>query len=125
MQVMGPQERLDYPTAPLEMSNGCVVERYLIPDEDRTRVLEALYPFQDVPPLDAVCIDIHTNKPFTVRDFLVIREGDLNFLAAPRYAEAGGTVLDWIPMDEADGGGERGGVVSIRPVRKSACAATP
>ena len=102
MMITGAQERLDYPTEPLTMANGCMVERYVIPDEDRQKVLNALYPFCDAPSLDDELLDIHTNTSFKVRDYLAIREGDLNFLAAPRYAEAGGTVLDWVPLHDDD-----------------------
>ena len=52
--------------------------------------------------MDTVLLDIHTSKTFKVRNYIAIREGDLNFLAAPRYAEAGGTVLDWVPLPEDD-----------------------
>ena len=45
MQLFGPQERLDYPTEILKMSNGCEVEKYIIPESDRQKVLDALYPF--------------------------------------------------------------------------------
>ena len=41
-------------------------------------------------------IDIHAGKTFKVRDYIVTREGDGNFLVSPYYAEAGGTVLDWM-----------------------------
>ncbi len=71
------------------MSNGCEVERYLIPEEDKQKVLDALYPFNDSPKLYDERIDLHTGKTFKVRDFLVTREGDLNCLATPYYAEAG------------------------------------
>ncbi|MBR4675455.1 MAG: hypothetical protein IKP00_13395 [Victivallales bacterium] len=102
LMITGAQERLDYPTEPLTMANGCTVERYVIPDEDRQEVLEALYPFCNAPSLDDELMDIHTNTPFKVRDYLAIREGNLNFLAAPRYAEAGGTVLDWVALPKDD-----------------------
>ena len=46
--------------------------------------------------------DIHTNTSFKGRDYLAIREGALNFLAAPRYAEAGGIVLDWVALHADD-----------------------
>ena len=39
--------------------------------------------------------DIHAEKEFRVRDFLVAREGEMNVLASPYYPEAGGTVIDW------------------------------
>jgi len=106
MAMYGPQPRLGYPTRPLRMSNGCVVEEYVIPDNEREGVLEKLYPFVGRPSLDDEMLDLHSDSVFTVRDFLVIREGTLNFIAAPKYAEAGGTVLDWFPVkadDEEDG----------------------
>lgn len=107
MTMCSPQPRLPYPTRPLRMSNGCVVEEYVIPDGEREGVLEKLYPFVGRPSMDDEMLDLHTDSVFTVRDFLVIREGSLNFIAAPKYAEAGGTVLDWIPVkaeaEEDDG----------------------
>jgi hypothetical protein len=100
MQLTGPQERLDYPTESMKMSNGCEVEKYIIPEEDRQKVLDALYPFTDQPGLDEMRLDLHTNKTFRVRDFIVTREGDGNFLVTPYYAEQGGTVLDWMMPDK-------------------------
>ena len=102
LMITGAQERLDYPTEPLEMANGCEVEKYIIPNEDRQKVLDALYPFTEVPSLDTVQLDLHTGKTFKVRDYIVTREGDGNFLVTPYYAEAGGTVLDWVKPDKED-----------------------
>ena len=99
LRITGPQERLDYPTETLRMSNGCDVERYIIPDEDRQKVLDALYPFIGRPSLEDTLIDIQTQRTFKVRDFIVTREGDGNFLVSPYYAEKGGTVLDWMAPD--------------------------
>ncbi|MBQ7651599.1 MAG: hypothetical protein IJS15_11610 [Victivallales bacterium] len=103
LRITGPQEKLDYPTEILKMSNGCEVERYVIPDEDKEKVFDALYPFIGRPSLEDTLIDVHTSKTFKVRDYMVVREGDGNFLVSPYYAEAGGTVLDW--MDPAHNGG--------------------
>ena len=104
MQLFGPQDRLPYPTEILKMSNGCEVERYLISEEDKEKVLNVLYPFNDPPALDAVMLDLHTQRTFKVRDYIVTREGNGNFLVTPYYAEAGGTVLDWVTPDkETDG----------------------
>ena len=100
--INGPQERLDYPTEILKMSNGCEVEKYIIPEEDKEKVLNALYPFNDTPALDDERLDIHNNRTFKVRDYIVVREGDGNFLVSPYYAEAGGTVLDWIKPEKDD-----------------------
>ncbi|MBR4220963.1 MAG: hypothetical protein IKR81_07400 [Victivallales bacterium] len=98
--ITGPQKRLDYPTEKMKMSNGCEVERYIIPEEDRQKVLDALYPFTDKPSLDDERLDLHTNRKFKVRDYIVTREGEGNFLVTPYYAEAGGTVLDWVMPNE-------------------------
>ncbi|MBQ6474093.1 MAG: hypothetical protein IJJ33_19035 [Victivallales bacterium] len=100
MQLFGPQERLDYPTETLKMSNGCEVERYIIPEGDKGKVLDTLYPFNDPPALDADMLDLHTQRTFKVRDYIVTREGNGNFLVTPYYAEAGGTVLDWVAADK-------------------------
>lgn len=102
MQISGPQEPLDFPTETLKMSNGCEVEKYIIPEADRQKVLDALYPFTEVPSLDTVLLDLHTGKTFKVRDYIVTREGDGNFLVTPYYAEKGGTVLDWVKPDKED-----------------------
>ena len=102
MMINGPQERLDYPTEILKMSNGCEVEKYIIPEEDKQKVLDMLYPFAGQPALDDELLDIHTNKTFKVRDFIVTREGDGNFLVSPYYAEAGGTVLDWVKPNKGE-----------------------
>ena len=102
LQIQGAQPRLNYPAEPLKMKNGCVVEKFIIPEEEKAEVLEKLYPFVDRPAMDEVLLDLHTNTTFRVEEFLVIREGDLNFLAAPKYAEAGGTVLDWVEPDTED-----------------------
>ncbi|MBQ7651833.1 MAG: hypothetical protein IJS15_12790 [Victivallales bacterium] len=115
MQLSGPQERLDYPTEIMKMANGCEVERYIIPEEDRQKVLDALYPFNDQPGLDEERLDIHTSRLFKVRDFIVTREGNGNFLVTPFYAEAGGTVLDWMMPDKAAEGGT---VLCIGTVRR-------
>ncbi len=114
MMITGAQERLDYPTEPLTMANGCMVERYVIPDEDRQKVLDALYPFTEVPSLDTVLLDLHTSKTFKVRDYIVTREGDGNFLVTPYYAEAGGTVLDWVKPDKEDADSP---IISIDTIR--------
>ena len=114
MQLSGPQERLDYPTEIMKMANGCEVERYIIPEEDRQKVLETLYPFFDVPSMDEERVDIHTGKSFKVRDYIVTREGNGNFLVTPFYAEAGGTVLDWVApsSDDSSNSGKDDSVIS-------------
>ena len=102
LKITGPQERLDYPTEKMKMSNGCEVEKYIIPEADKEKVLDALYIFTDKPSLDNERLDLHTNRIFKVRDYIVTREGNGNFLVSPYYAEKGGTVLDWIILGKDD-----------------------
>jgi hypothetical protein len=71
------------------------VQVYEIPEEQKEAVLKQLYIFRPVPSLDDVMEDIHAEKEFRVREFLVAREGEMNVLASPYYLEAGGTVIDW------------------------------
>ncbi len=97
LKLTGPQPRLCYPTVRLSMLSGSVVEKYIISADDKEKVLKDLYPFDNIPAMDSRMVDIHTDKVFTVKDFMVVREGDGNFLVSPYYAEAGGTVLDWMP----------------------------
>ena len=115
IQLFGPQDRLDYPTEILKMANGCEVEKYIIPDEDKKKMLDALYPFFDTPSLDADMLDLHTQRTFKVRDFIVTREGNGNFIVSPYYAEAGGTVLDWVIPEKANGNST---ILSIGTIRR-------
>ena len=71
------------------------VRIYEIPDDQKEAVLAQLYIFRPLPSLDDVMEDIHAEKEFRVREFLVAREGEMNVLASPFYLEAGGTVIDW------------------------------
>ena len=116
MLLNGPQERLDYPTEILKMSNGCEVEKYIIPEMDKEKVLEALYPFNDLPALDDERLDLHTGKTFRIRDYIVTREGSGNFLVTPFYAEKGGTVLDWVEPTLEDS--EEMPTVNVKTIRK-------
>jgi hypothetical protein len=107
------EPELPFPTRTVQTEVG-PVEVYQIPDGQKEAVLRKLYPFDPVPSLEAVMEDIHAEKTFRVRDFMVAREGGMNILASPYYIESGGTVIDWVPAGgededdsdrEEDGGG--------------------
>ena len=85
---------LPFPIKVVPSASG-PVHLYEIPDDQKETVLELLNIFRPVPSLDDVMEDIHAEKQFRVRDFLVAREGGMNVLASPYYLEAGGTVIDW------------------------------
>jgi predicted dehydrogenase len=93
--------RLPFPTKPLVI-NGVEVEEYIIPEEKKRKVLEAMYPFIPLPSMDEVRMDIHSGKLFKIRQFRVTREMNQNWLVSPYYEEGGGTVIDWVPPDDED-----------------------
>jgi len=76
------------------------VEVYEIPEKEKSAVLKKLYPFRSIPALEDVMEDIHAEKTFRIKDFMVTREGTMNVLASPYYLESGGTVIDWFPIDK-------------------------
>ncbi len=90
-----PQERpLPFPTYPLKV-NGGYVDVYVIPEEKKGEVLKRLYPFMPLPSLDDVMLDIHEDKTFKVREFMVLRSPGMNWLVSPYFPRSGGTVIDW------------------------------
>lgn len=92
------EPRLPFPTRTVQ-ANGCEVEEYVIPETDKARVLQELYPFEPVPSLDEERYDLHEGKKFVVSEFRVTREDGMNFLVSPYYLNSGGSVIDWMPAD--------------------------
>lgn len=95
------ETRLPFPIRKLEIPSG-PIEVYIIPDEKKAAVLKALFPFTPVPSLNEEMIDIHADKKFRVKDFMVTREGGMNMLVSPYYFESGGSVIDCIPADSEE-----------------------
>ena len=92
------EPRLPFPTRTVQTATG-EVEEYLIPEAEKARVLEELYPFVPVPSLDEQRYDLHEGKRFVVREFRVTREHGMNMLVSPYYFQSGGSVIDWMPAD--------------------------
>ena len=90
------EERLPYPTRPMNFPDGTSVEEFIIPDEDKEIVLEQLYPFTPIPKLTDEVEDLHCGKKFLIKDFRVTWEHGMNYLVSPYYPESGGTVIDWV-----------------------------
>jgi hypothetical protein len=86
--------RLPFPTREVAVPSGNV-EVYIILDDQREAVFKQLYPFRPIPSLNGTVEDIHAEKMFKRRDFMVVREGGMNMLVSPYYFESGGTVIDW------------------------------
>jgi hypothetical protein len=81
-----------------------MIEEYIIPDGEKARVLDSLYPFDPVPTLTEMMVDLHEEKPFRVGDFRVIRGAAMDMLVSPYFFNSGGTVIDWMPRDFKPGG---------------------
>jgi hypothetical protein len=88
-------DSLPYPTHTIIMPSGEEIIEYIIPDEAKQEVLDALYPFYPLPKLNEVYTDIHANMKFKVRDFKVIIENGHLFLMSPYWQEFGSSVIDW------------------------------
>lgn len=80
------------------------IEEYIIPDEEKSRVLDDMYPFDPVPALTETMYDLHEEKEFQVGDFRVIRGLAMDMLVSPYYFNSGGTVIDWMPLGFKPGG---------------------
>lgn len=79
---------------------GCgMSEEYLVPEEHKERLLHELYPYVEVPGMGAVVLDLHAKRRFVVREFKVVREQGMNLLVSPYYYQAGGSVIDWVPVN--------------------------
>ncbi|MGB7297049.1 MAG: hypothetical protein WBC70_15805 [Candidatus Aminicenantales bacterium] len=87
---------LPFPLRTVQTGQG-PVEVYELPEGHKGAVLEKLYPFRPIPKLGTLMEDIHSEKTFRVKEFMVTREDGMNVLASPYYLESGGTVIDWIP----------------------------
>ena len=95
------EARLPFPTRPLKVRGG-TIEEYVIPDDKKEEVLKQMYPFVHVPSLDDELYDLHENKRFFVKDYRVVREGNMDLLVSPYYPNSGGSVIDWMPPTFAE-----------------------
>ena len=103
--VIPESEPLPFPTKTLAMSIGPDTEEFVIPADDKARVLRELYPFANPPDINETMVDIHENKRFRVGDFKVIREDNRNYLVSPYYSRSGGMVIDWVSEDQSKSDG--------------------
>jgi hypothetical protein len=98
-QVEYSEPLLPYPLRTVQTAQG-PAKVYDIPEQKKGAVLEKLYPFIPLPSLVDEMEDIHAEKTFRVKDFMVVREGQMNFLVSPYYFESGGSVIDWVSVGE-------------------------
>lgn len=99
-QIIDESPILDYELKRLDCGEYQAELVYDIPDKDKEKVFKELYPFAGAPEMEDVRLDLHSGKKFKVKDYLVIRSRNRNFIVSPYYNEAGGMVVDWITPDE-------------------------
>ena len=90
--------RLSFPTRTIGTGTAAI-EEYIIPEEQKDRVLEDMYPFEPIPKLTDMMFDLHEERPFQVREFRVVRGKSMDYLVSPYFFKSGGTVMDWMPPD--------------------------
>lgn len=83
---------LKYPTTKV-----AGLEVYVIPPEEKYKVLKAAYLGEPVPRATDVLEDIHTGREFMVKDLLVVKNGNLVELETPFFWEGSGSIIDWVP----------------------------
>ena len=103
--VVEESEPLPYPLKPLKMDSGPAEEVYDIPEEDKAKVFEEVWPFQPCPTLDDERFDLHEQKVFKFRDAQVIRYKGRNLIVSPYYAHSGGMAVDFMPAECAESKG--------------------
>ena len=105
LAIIGRKPELPYPLKDVECADGTVQRIYEIPDADKAKVLADLNPMMDGPGINDEMFDLHEEKTFRVRDFLVIRWCEGNLIASPYFPRSGGMFVDWIPLEKANATG--------------------
>lgn len=96
LMIAGERPELPYPLKVLQCADGTVQQVYDIPEADKAKVFSELWPLDPEPGLDDVMFDLHENKEFKVRDFIVIRWHGGNLIASPYFAHSGGMAVDFV-----------------------------
>jgi len=101
--VTKPSEPLAYPVRKTPMPDGTYEVEYVIPQEDKQRVLDELNRFERKLKAGDEAYCIHEEKTFRLDQCRVIRWNGRNFLVSPWYDKSGGTILDWQDPEDAEG----------------------
>lgn len=67
---------------------------YEIPEEDKEKVFNELWPFMEKPSFNGKVFDIHEEKETLVKNYMVIRFNERNMIVTENYFKSGGTCLD-------------------------------
>lgn len=83
---------LPYPLVPF---GNC--EEYQLPLESKASFFAENSHFGNRLCMTDTVFDLHSQKFFTLSDYKVIREREINYIVSPYYLEGGGTVIDFMP----------------------------
>ena len=100
--MFGESCKLDYPLKPLKMAYGKPEQVYEIPEEDKEKVLNDLWPFSDRPAMDETLYDIHEDALFVFKDAQVIRCRGRNMIVSPYFKKTGGMLVDFVRQEQKD-----------------------
>ncbi len=92
--------RLDYVVTFHVSEEYGVEEFYVIPDEDKEKVLTELWPFVNCFKMTDLVYDIHKEDFFMFKDCMVMRWNHRNIIVCPDYLNTGGTCLDIIDIEK-------------------------
>lgn len=95
-------EALPYKLEAKESIIGTTEMIYNIPMEDKEKVFNELWPFEDCPKMDANLYDIHERKYFTFKDAMVTRWNGRNMIVSPYFLSCGGMLVDFLPDEATD-----------------------
>lgn len=90
-------KELPYPKRTLKTIYGETRE-YVIPPEEKAKVLRDLFPFGNPPSMRTVWRDIHSGREFAIGDYKVVEQNGYVLLVSPYFAEDGASVVDWEPI---------------------------
>lgn len=84
------------------MAYGKDEQIYEIPDEDKEKVLNDLWPFSDRPAMDETLYDIHEDALFVFKDAQVIRCRGRNMIVSPYFQKTGSMLVEFVRQEQKD-----------------------
>jgi len=102
MIMVGKQPKLSFPLKELVCADGTEQLVYEIPEAQKEAVYDELWSYVPKPKIDDVMYDLHEEKVFKVRDFIVIRWRGCNLIASPYFAHSGGMMIDFVELAQCE-----------------------
>ena len=91
---------LGYPMQKREAANGDFEAVYLIPPEDKEKVVRQCWPYEGwEPDMESEVLDLHSRRTFKLKEAMVVWWDWRNILVCPDYLKTGGMVIDMVPPE--------------------------